>query len=62
MSYHNQPGYMARAVIAWCIFNAILLLTVGAIVWVLGDYRSSWTVQILVVVRSMVCVFPSPRS
>lgn len=45
----RKPGYMLRAVIAWCIFNGVLLATLGAVVYVLGDYRGAWFVQVLLI-------------
>ncbi|MBU2051488.1 MAG: hypothetical protein KKH61_21265 [Gammaproteobacteria bacterium] len=49
----NKPGYMFRAVVAWCIFNAILLVTLGAIVYILGDF-TAWFVQIPLIIGVIV--------
>lgn len=52
-NFVKKPGYMLRAVIAWCIFNAILLATLGAIVYVLGDVRT-WYVQVPLIIGVIV--------
>lgn len=44
--YMRKPGYMKRAVIAWCILNGILLFTLAAFVFILGDYMDRWYVMI----------------
>lgn len=46
MSYKKKPGYMFRAVVAWCIFNAILFATLAAVVWLLQGYLNVWFVQL----------------
>lgn len=46
MGYVKKPGYMFRAVIAWCIFNAILFVTLGAVVWIMQGYMNAWFVQV----------------
>jgi len=46
MAYVKKPGYMFRAVVAWFIFNAILLATLAAVVYILGPYMNVWYVQI----------------
>lgn len=42
----KRPGYMFRAVVAWCIFNSILFVTLGAIVYLVGNYLDRWFVMI----------------
>ena len=46
MGYQKKPGYMFRAVIAWFIFNIILLATLAAVVYILGPHMNVWYVQI----------------
>lgn len=46
MGYVKKPGYMFRAVIAWTIFNAILFVTLGAVVWIMQGYMNAWFVQV----------------
>lgn len=50
----KKPGYMLRAMLAWIIFNVILLATLGAIVFVLGDYRGAWFVQVPLIIGVIV--------
>ena len=50
----KKPGYMFRAVVAWVIFNSILLATLAAIVFVLGDYRGGWFVQVPLIIGVIV--------
>lgn len=49
----KKPGYMLRAVLAWCIFNAILLFSLAAVVYVLGDFRA-WYIQVPLIVGVVV--------
>lgn len=50
----RKPGYMGRAVIAWCIFNTILFVTLGAIVWLVGGYLDRWFVMIPMMIAVVV--------
>ena len=42
----RRPGYMGRAVLAWMIFNTILFVTLGALVYLAGAYLDRWFVMI----------------
>lgn len=42
----RKPGYMARAVAAWFIFNGILFVTLGVLVYLVGAYLDRWFVMI----------------
>lgn len=42
----KRPGYMGRAVVAWFIFNSILFVTLGALVFLVGAYLDRWFVMI----------------
>lgn len=42
----KRPGYMLRACVAWTILNAVLLFTLAALVYVLGDYIDRWFVMV----------------
>ncbi len=50
----KKPGYMFRAVVAWCIFNLILFATLGAVVWIMQGYLNAWFVQIPLLVGIIV--------
>lgn len=45
-TYRNKEGYMKRAVIAWCILNAILLGTLALISLIIGPYLGQWFIAI----------------
>ena len=42
----RRPGYMGRAVVAWMIFNTILFVTLGVLVYLAGAYLDRWFVMI----------------
>lgn len=54
MSYSTPSdpakGYMSRAIIAWFIFNAILIGTLAIVVWLLGGYQPVWFIQLPMIV------------
>lgn len=37
-----KPGYMKRAVAAWCILNATMILMLIFIVWLVGPWLDRW--------------------
>ncbi len=50
----RKPGYMGRACVAWVILNAILLFTLAALVYILGESISQWFVAIPIIVGVVV--------
>lgn len=52
--YEKRPGFMFRACIAWVILNAILLFTLAALVFVLGDNVDRWYAMIPLVLAVVV--------
>lgn len=54
MPHVKKPGYMKRAIIAWCIFNSILILTLALIVWILGPWTNQWFVMIPLLIAIVV--------
>lgn len=50
----KKPGYMWRAVIAWFIFNVILLGTLSIVVWLLGGYDPVWYIQLPMILAVIV--------
>lgn len=46
----KKPGYMWRAIVAWFIFNAILIGTLAVVVWLLGGYNPVWYIQLPMIV------------
>lgn len=54
MPYKKKPGYMLRAVIAWCIFNAILIATLVAVMFIMGGYRNIWFIQLPLIIAVIV--------
>lgn len=46
----KKPGYMFRAVVAWMIFQGILLATLAAIVYILGASVGVWFVEIPLII------------
>jgi len=50
----KKQGYMGRAVMAWCIFNAILFVTLAVLVYLLGPFLDRWYVLIPMLVGVIV--------
>lgn len=50
----RRPGYMTRAVIAWIIFNTILLFTLAVAVYIVKPYLHEWFVMIPLLVGVVV--------
>ncbi|GAA2871833.1 hypothetical protein GGQ99_000977 [Aminobacter niigataensis] len=50
----KKPGYMLRAVMAWCIFNTILFVTLGILVYLLTPFLDRWFVVIPILVGVIV--------
>lgn len=50
----KKPGYMLRAVVAWSIFNAILFVTLGILVYLLTPFLDRWFVVIPILVGVIV--------
>lgn len=50
----KKPGYMGRAVIAWLIFNGILLFTLAAVVYIVDDYLQQWFVVLPLIIGVVV--------
>lgn len=50
----KKPGYMFRACVAWVILNSVLLFTLAALVYVLGDHLSTWYVMIPIILAVVV--------
>lgn len=42
----KKPGYMARACVAWVIYNAILTFTLGVVVYLVSGYLDRWFVML----------------
>jgi hypothetical protein len=42
----KKPGYMGRAVMAWVIFNTILFVTLGVMIYLLGPFLDRWYVVV----------------
>ena len=50
----TKPGYMRRAVIAWCILNGILIATLALVVYVVTPWMERWFVMIPLLVAVIV--------
>lgn len=46
MPFVKKPGFMLRAVIAWMIYNSILILTLAAVVYLVLPYMREWYVML----------------
>ena len=46
MKLVKKPGYMKRAVIAWFIFNGILVFTLAVVVYLVGGLLDRWFVMV----------------
>ncbi len=54
MAIMIKPGYMRRAVLAWCILNGILIATLALIVYVIEPWMAQWYVMVPLLVAVVV--------
>ncbi len=54
MATVTKPGYMRRAVIAWCILNGILIATLALIVFVIEPWMKEWYVMVPLLIAVVV--------
>jgi hypothetical protein len=57
MAHVKRPGYMKRAVIAWCLLNGIMIAMLAILVYLIGPYVDRWYVMIPLLVAILVSEF-----
>lgn len=57
MPHVKRPGYMKRAVIAWCLLNGIMIAMLAILIYLIGPYIDRWYVMIPLLVAILVSEF-----
>jgi hypothetical protein len=55
----KKPGYMMRAVVAWCIYNAIAIFTLSVILYVVGLFAPAVLGTWFVIIPLMIGIIAS---